>query len=112
MRIYLAGPMRGYPNWNHAAFDHATEILRSEGHEVFSPAEEDRKMFPEGVPKDLPIRKILKKDINWILDHAEVVALLPRWKRSRGARFEAAGAVAAGIPTWELPARYDRNPEP
>lgn len=111
MRVYLAGPMRGYENYNHPAFDHAAAILRSEGHEVFSPADEDRKLFPNGMPTDLPIRKILKHDINWILDHAEVVAFLPKWKKSRGARFEHAGAVAAGIPTWELPARYDTKPE-
>lgn len=41
MRIYLAGPMRGYAEFNFPAFHAAAARLREQGHTVFNPAERD-----------------------------------------------------------------------
>lgn len=41
MKLYIAGPMRGYDNYNFPAFWHAATKLRYAGHEVMSPAEID-----------------------------------------------------------------------
>lgn len=42
MRVYLAGPMRGLPQFNFPAFDAGAATLEALGHEVFNPADRDR----------------------------------------------------------------------
>jgi len=39
MRIYIAGPMTGLPEFNYPAFNAAAEYLRSLGHHVENPAD-------------------------------------------------------------------------
>lgn len=41
MKLYLAGPMRGMPNYNFPAFWIAATELRTKGYTVYSPAEHD-----------------------------------------------------------------------
>src|ERR1700722_11531123 len=100
MKIYLAGPMRGIKAYNHPAFDAAAAKLRAEGHEVFSPAEHDREKFPEFdwyyLTGDMVVdgfsgsnmRAVIQKDLNWIIENADAIALLPNWERSRGVKIE------------------------
>ena len=45
MKVYLAGPMRGYENFNRAAFAHWAQVLRANGREVFSPSEHSVRLF-------------------------------------------------------------------
>lgn len=95
MKIYLAGPMRGYPLFNFPLFDETTARLRAQGHEVFSPAEQDRADGFDGTkPEEV-------KDISWYmaqdLPHvcrADAVALLPGWAHSEGCKIEVAVAYA------------------
>lgn len=106
MKIYLAGPMRGYPNFNKAAFMDAAEKLRAKGHRVFNPVEETIKIYGEGVYEDNPTgdenltpinpRLVFFNDLTFICLHAEAVALLPGWDSSKGARAENAVAIALG----------------
>lgn len=109
MKIYLAGPMRGYPNFNFPAFDYAATLLRKEGHEVFSPAERDRSVHgmklednPTGDEKlatanvGFSLRKALAADTAYISNHATAIALLPFWEKSSGARAEHALALCLG----------------
>jgi S-adenosylhomocysteine hydrolase len=105
MKIYLAGPMRGYDQYNFSAFDNAAALLRAEGHKVFNPAERDRKTYGNDIQfvskkqaqkRGLNIRKVLAGDLAWICKHAECVALLPGWKHSRGANAERMTGLAIG----------------
>lgn len=114
VKIYLAGPMRGIPAYNHPAFDRAAAALRAEGHEVFSPAEHDRELYPDldwpsmtGDPhKDnFPpkvLREVIRADLAWISQYAEAIALLPGWERSRGVKVERALADFLGIYVREM----------
>lgn len=108
MRVYLAGPMRGIPRFNFPAFDYASTKLRAAGFEVFSPAENDRKIIPNigenktGDEEQLKretgfsIRDALRDDTHYICVHADAIALLPGWEKSSGATAEHALAKALG----------------
>lgn len=99
MKIYVAGPMSGLPDFNFPAFENATKTLREQGHEVFSPAENDLKMWGDmtSVKANANYRDCLRVDLNWILDHAEAIALLPGWEKSKGVAAERALAHALGL---------------
>ncbi|WP_149528154.1 DUF4406 domain-containing protein, partial [Escherichia coli] len=38
LKIYIAGPMTGYPDYNRAAFNAKASALMAEGHIVLNPA--------------------------------------------------------------------------
>ncbi len=109
LKIYLAGPMRGIPNFNFPAFDTATAMLRRAGFTVFSPAERDRAAYGEGIAHNptgdenaaaqlgCTIRECLAADTEWLCRHADGIALLPGWQGSKGACAERALALALGL---------------
>lgn len=105
MRIYLAGPMRGIPQFNAPQFDSAAKWLRSQGHEVFSPSEEDRGAWGGTEAAEAAYqrdklgfaRECFELDTQWICRSADAVALLPEWWRSLGATAERALARAIGL---------------
>lgn len=110
MKLYLAGPMRGYPNFNFPMFDVGAKYLRSQGYEVFSPAERDRSVYGSALEQNtngdehaaesgvgFNLREALAADMEYISKHAEGIALLPRWEHSKGARAEVALATALGL---------------
>lgn len=110
MKLYLAGPMRGYEKFNFPAFDFAAAKLRAQGFEVFSPAENDRQKLGDApfvnntngdetkLEKEtgFNIRQALKDDTHYICVHADGIALLPGWEKSSGANAEHALAKALG----------------
>lgn len=102
MRIYLAGPMSGYADLNHPAFDRAATQLRAQGHEVVSPAEMDRALgiYSEGDYK-ISLQEIMRNDLLQVLQ-CDAMALLWGWQRSRGARLERVVAESCGIPVYQI----------
>ena len=105
MRVYLAGPMRGIPYFNFPAFTEAAKSLRAMGHTVLSPAEADIELFGDDFGKDNPtgdakgfdIRGAMERDLLWICQEAEAIALLPGWEFSKGSRVEYALAECLGL---------------
>jgi hypothetical protein len=107
MRVYLAGPMTGIPEFNFPAFHEAAKTLREAGHEVFSPAEADERRYGVGFTKNcihghpaelfsvkFNLRQALAEDLEYICNEAEAIALLPGWEQSSGAMAEFMAARA------------------
>ncbi|RUU80244.1 DUF4406 domain-containing protein [Mesorhizobium sp. M7A.F.Ca.MR.362.00.0.0] len=88
--IYLAGPMRGYPEFNYPAFINAAHKLRLAGFMVLNPAEVNH--------HSSGIRACMTVDMAMICQQAEGIVLLPGWEGSSGARAEVALAECIGIP--------------
>lgn len=124
MKIYLAGPMRGYPEFNFPAFHAAAKMLRNEGHEVFSPAERDTERHGTDISKGnitgsvaeaekthgFSLRVALGEDLAWICGEAEGIALLPGWEASSGANAEWSTCKALGLKLRYLsPAEVNGN---
>lgn len=112
LRVYIAGPMESAGgNWNLPLFDYVAKKLREKGCEVYSPAEHlrDKHEFLENIlAMDKLARKVarsmaLKDEIIWIIDHAQLIFLLPGWERSPGAVAEHAIALACGVNVYESP---------
>lgn len=93
-RVYLAGPMRGKPDLNRAAFAEAAARLRGLGLTVFSPAEADEQS------DNSDIRAVFRRDVDALLG-CDMVVMLPGWEQSRGAVAERALAKAVGMPRVE-----------
>jgi Domain of unknown function (DUF4406) len=96
MRIYIAGPMTGYPDLNFPAFHHAAAMLRGKGHDVVNPAEinvDPAKGWVECMRAD--IRELVTCD---------AICMLPGWPRSRGALLEHTIARALGFEILYAPA--------
>ena len=102
-KLYLAGPMRGLPEFNFPAFHAAAAELRAAGYEVFSPAEKGLEKHAEANQDSLKFRRaVFKLDTAWICEHADGVALLPDWLKSKGAIAEDALARAIGLPSLNV----------
>lgn len=108
--IYIAGPMRGKPDWNYAAFNAAELQLRHSGWEPINPATldenyqdtkdlgnpEDFDPYSSKIHKDAN-RRIMKRDVDAICDHCDAIYMLDGWEASRGACAEFYLASAIGL---------------
>lgn len=111
LKIYIAGPMSGLPNFNFPAFYAAQALLERHGHECFNPAERDKERHG-GIDISLgnetgshehaitnhgfSLREALRDDTHYICTTANCIAMLPGWEGSKGARAEHALAHALG----------------
>lgn len=98
-KLYVSGPMTGYPLFNFPAFESAARQLRDMGFAVVSPAEKDIEagFDPTGRDDDFDLRAALEWDVQAVLE-SDAVVLLPGWEDSPGCAIEVLTAAAAGIP--------------
>lgn len=106
--------MRGYPDFNFPQFFATTDRLRSEGHEVFNPAERDtnehgaeKLKSPTGSETEVAerlgytrlqlARECFLADTHFICSQADAIYLLPGWEKSKGAIAERALGIAIGL---------------
>jgi hypothetical protein len=105
VKVYIAGPMRGYPEYNFPAFLDAEDRVSALGHEVLSPA---RHTLDAGFDPRYPLenqpgfgrRKSLRWCVAAVLDSERVVTL-DGWEHSPGARAEV--ALAYAVPVVAMP---------
>ena len=104
MRIYIAGPMRGFENDNHAEFDRIEELWWEAGHTPISPAYMTRAFARkiEGGFDNSPasIREAMIIDVIAICG-CDGIALMQGWDTSRGATMELALAQSIGIDVYD-----------
>ena len=111
MKVYLAGPMRGIPEFNFPAFHAYKTKLMAEGHDVFSPAERDNERHGKDISKGnaagdeklaakvhgFSLRDALADDMVFICKCADAIAVMPGWEQSKGAKAEKATGEALGL---------------
>lgn len=116
MRLYLAGPMTGFPQFNFPAFDQWAERLRAVEYDVLSPHEADPPEVQaiarasatgdpaELPPSDGPLATALR-NVNGVFN-CDGIALMDDWYKSAGVLHEIATAHRFRIPVapavmWE-----------
>lgn len=109
IKLYLAGPMRGYPKFNADNFNLWAEKLRAAGYEVLTPVEmdaEDGLDFTSEETAAATVRRLPNGDVDeeyylqrdFIrLQECQGVALIEGWEESKGSQREIVKAIKADI---------------
>lgn len=101
IKVYVAGPMTGLPDFNRPAFFDAAGLLFDHGHIVLNPA-----IFPDGLEHSDYMKICLP-----MIDAAEAVVMLPGWENSKGASMEYQYAQIKNLPVFEVEFGYAANDE-
>lgn len=98
-RIYIAGPMRGLPDFNYPAFNAAAARLRAEGWLVENPAEISNQfgMADEIAADEVCLAKLIMLE-KCIVTACDAIYLLQGWENSVGTRDELAIALKMKMP--------------
>lgn len=102
MRIYIAGPMTGLPNYNFEAFDIARDRLLAWPGDmtVVSPADMDRSLGiepdAEGKIENFNYTDAMRRCCLVLCDDVDAIYMLNGWNASKGARAERSLSIALG----------------
>ena len=99
LRVYIAGPMRGLPDFNIKAFNKAEKKLTKLSiYEPYNPARNDKSLglkAKELVSKK-GLRKVMKRDLLELCS-CECIYMLRGWEKSEGAIIEHRLATMLGL---------------
>lgn len=98
IRIYIAGPMRGYDDDNFPAFYEAEKQLElKKVYEILNPARmDDEEHSYDHDVYNIDYKAAMKRDIDAIFN-SHAIYMLRGWEKSDGARAEHALAVYLGL---------------
>ncbi len=97
-KIYIAGPMTGYKDWNYPAFRHAAARMRALCWDVVSPVEVAEPFgTPERLCEDPALMQAAVQAELHALEDCSHILLLPGWERSQGARVELVHAITYSL---------------
>ena len=127
MKCYIAGPMRGLPEYNYPAFMDADDQLTAAGWETYNPAKMDiendvedhaAQSVDEHKIHDTArnARRFAHRDVKVLIDilraeNGDAVIVLPGWKGSIGALAEVAVAKWVMLPILTLEAALEAPPQ-
>ncbi len=92
--FYLAGPMRGYADFNKSTFIKVANLIRDQGHTVFNPAEVN--------DDNMDFEDCMIVDLDAVVNRCDKIVFLPGWRKSEGANAEALAAFVCGKPSYSV----------
>ena len=96
-RIFIAGSMRGYENYNFKKFDHIEELLRQLGFDVVNPARISRKFKESEVNSDIAVYNKMVDMQQDAERTCNTILLLDGWQWSEGVKLEVRTASELGM---------------
>ena len=103
-RIYVAGPMRGYPKFNYPRFNGFAAELAYAGWDVVNPVCVSSSFADaEAINADPALLEAVLAAEILALKTCEAIYLLNGWEKSDGARKEVAAAIAHGLEIYLEP---------
>ena len=106
-KIYIAGPMRGLPNFNYPKFNVYARTLRAIGWDVANPVEIGADY---GTPDQINAHPALLAAVIaaelYAIETCDAIYLLDGWQNSEGARKELAVAIAYRLKIYLAPVVY------
>ena len=90
LKTYIAGPMRGKPDFNRDSFYKAEKKLNKLScYDTYNPARADSEldMSDEELVSKRGLRAVMKRDLNALLD-CDIIYMLRGWEKSEGATIE------------------------
>ena len=106
-KIYIAGPMRGLPDFNYPKFNHFAEAHRAVGWDVANPVEIGADYGTPEQINDSPalLAAVMAAELH-ALETCDAVFLLDGWHKSVGAQKELAAAISYGLKIYIQPVVY------
>lgn len=96
-RIFIAGPMRGYENYNFKKFDYIEKILKELGFDVVNPAWISRKFKEAEVNSDIAVYNKMVDMQQEAERTCNAILLLDGWQWSKGVALEVNTASELGM---------------